>query len=226
MSVLSSTSDTPAYFTLALACLQKICLTKSLEELEIIVEVLEEDLRAINTHHSLSQTLSSNPPVSPAQSPAGNSRRPDQHLYNMSLKNILTATTSTTPHMQCLLSNIQGTTVTSLMKWSPAHSPTCRTHWAEWSTTRPRRLSASCTPAFSLPALQLWKETAEEGRSGLIPRTPTGTWTALRSSGPSCRKKRTSWGTSLMQHYCPPMNMAERKFGASQGILLFYENTI
>ncbi|XP_035011132.1 NF-kappa-B inhibitor zeta [Hippoglossus stenolepis] len=60
---------------------KKICLTKSLEELAIIVEVLEEDLRAINTHHSLSQTLSSNPPVSPAQSPAGyNSDESDEMI--------------------------------------------------------------------------------------------------------------------------------------------------
>ncbi|XP_039987179.1 uncharacterized protein zgc:113279 [Xiphias gladius] len=47
-------------------------LTKSLEELATIIEVLEEDLRTNNTDHSPSQTLSSSfPPVSPEWSPTG-----------------------------------------------------------------------------------------------------------------------------------------------------------
>nr|XP_019950488.1 PREDICTED: NF-kappa-B inhibitor zeta-like [Paralichthys olivaceus] len=55
--------------------------TKSLEELAIIVEVLEEDLRTSNTRHSPSQPLSSNPPVSPALSPAGyNSDESDEMI--------------------------------------------------------------------------------------------------------------------------------------------------
>ncbi|XP_028275550.1 uncharacterized protein LOC114444872 isoform X2 [Parambassis ranga] len=46
--------------------------TKSLEELAIIVEVLEEDLRTGNTYNSPSQNVSSlDPPVSPELSPAG-----------------------------------------------------------------------------------------------------------------------------------------------------------
>ncbi|XP_026195134.1 NF-kappa-B inhibitor zeta isoform X2 [Anabas testudineus] len=46
--------------------------TKSLEELAIIVEVLEEDLRTCTTYHSPSQTFfSSNPPVSPEWSLSG-----------------------------------------------------------------------------------------------------------------------------------------------------------
>ncbi|KAK2847486.1 hypothetical protein Q5P01_010485 [Channa striata] len=47
------------------------CPTKSLEELAIIVEVLEEDLRTCNTHCSASQTLSSSPQVSPELFPSG-----------------------------------------------------------------------------------------------------------------------------------------------------------
>nr|XP_020476379.1 uncharacterized protein LOC109972086 [Monopterus albus] len=46
--------------------------TKSLEELAIIVEVLEEDLRSSNNYHSPSQMLSSfDPPVSPEWCPSG-----------------------------------------------------------------------------------------------------------------------------------------------------------
>ncbi|KAG7222445.1 hypothetical protein INR49_016257 [Caranx melampygus] len=56
--------------------------TKSLEELAIIVEVLEEDLRMGNTYHSPSQTPSSfDPPVSPDWSPAGyNSEESDEMI--------------------------------------------------------------------------------------------------------------------------------------------------
>lgn len=55
--------------------------TKSLEELAIIVEVLEEDLKTSNTIHSPSQTLSCHPPVSPALSPAGyNSDESDEMI--------------------------------------------------------------------------------------------------------------------------------------------------
>lgn len=46
---------------------QRTFLTKSLEELAIIVEVLEEDLRTCTT----SQSLSPSPPVSPEWSPSG-----------------------------------------------------------------------------------------------------------------------------------------------------------
>uniref|UniRef100_A0A8C9XZK4 Zgc:113279 n=1 Tax=Sander lucioperca TaxID=283035 RepID=A0A8C9XZK4_SANLU len=61
--------------------------TKSLEELAIIVEVLEEDLRTGNTCLSPPQYLSpSKPPVSPEWSPTGKSWGPDPHLYSYSLK--------------------------------------------------------------------------------------------------------------------------------------------
>uniref|UniRef100_A0A7N6BWP9 OCA domain-containing protein n=1 Tax=Anabas testudineus TaxID=64144 RepID=A0A7N6BWP9_ANATE len=54
--------------------------TKSLEELAIIVEVLEEDLRTCTTYHSPSQTFfSSNPPVSPEWSLSGNSCTAEYH---------------------------------------------------------------------------------------------------------------------------------------------------
>ncbi|XP_023284253.1 NF-kappa-B inhibitor zeta-like [Seriola lalandi dorsalis] len=58
------------------------CPTKSLEELAIIVEVLEEDLRTGNTYRSSSQTLSSfDPPVSPEWSPTGyNSEESDEMI--------------------------------------------------------------------------------------------------------------------------------------------------
>ncbi|TNN23940.1 hypothetical protein EYF80_065936 [Liparis tanakae] len=56
--------------------------TKSLEELSIIVEVLEEDLRMGNTCRSPPQSLPSpNPPVSPGWSPTGKSRGPEPRLY-------------------------------------------------------------------------------------------------------------------------------------------------
>lgn len=49
--------------------------TKSLDELAIIVEVLEEDLRTGSTYNSSSlNVLSSDPPVSPEMSQAGNYR--------------------------------------------------------------------------------------------------------------------------------------------------------
>uniref|UniRef100_A0A3Q3N0B6 Zgc:113279 n=1 Tax=Mastacembelus armatus TaxID=205130 RepID=A0A3Q3N0B6_9TELE len=74
--------------------------TKSLEELAIIVEVLEEDLRTSNMYHLPSQSLSSDPPVSPEQPPSGNPWLPDPHSYSYSLKyknrtpiGVLTATT-------------------------------------------------------------------------------------------------------------------------------------
>lgn len=123
--------------------------------------------------------------------------------------NWLPGTITTTPHLLHLLSNVQGTTVKILMKWSPAPGPTWPTHW-EWgsTTTRPRLLLASRTPA-----LQVWKEMVEQAKSGSIPRATTGTLTALSSSGPSCRKRRASWGPSLTQHCWPLMNTAERKLG-------------
>ncbi|XP_032364861.1 uncharacterized protein zgc:113279 [Etheostoma spectabile] len=53
--------------------------TKSLEELAIIVEVLEEDLRTGNTCQSPPQYLSpSNPPVSPEGSPSGSGYNSDE----------------------------------------------------------------------------------------------------------------------------------------------------
>ncbi|XP_026170239.1 NF-kappa-B inhibitor zeta isoform X2 [Mastacembelus armatus] len=55
--------------------------TKSLEELAIIVEVLEEDLRTSNMYHLPSQSLSSDPPVSPEQPPSGyNSDESDEMI--------------------------------------------------------------------------------------------------------------------------------------------------
>lgn len=55
--------------------------TKSLEELAIIVEVLEEDLRTSNTYRSPTHSLSSSyPAVSPERSPTGNSWGPHPNL--------------------------------------------------------------------------------------------------------------------------------------------------
>ncbi|XP_029373420.1 NF-kappa-B inhibitor zeta [Echeneis naucrates] len=58
------------------------CPAESLEELEIIIEVLEEDLRTCNTSRSPSQKLSCyDPPVSPEWSPAGyNSEESDDMI--------------------------------------------------------------------------------------------------------------------------------------------------
>lgn len=100
------------------------------------------------------------------------------------------------------------------MKWSPAPSPTWPTHQAEQSTTRPCLLLASCTPTSSLPASETLEEMVGEGRSGLIPRATTGTWTAPLSSGHSCRKRRASWGTCPTLYCWPLMDTAGREFGA------------
>lgn len=138
------------------------------------------------------------------------------HVYvtswSITLTNMLTAFT-TIPHTPPprLLTKVQGTTATSLMRWSRAPSPTSPTHQAPQSTTRPCPLLASCTTASSSPTL---REMEEEGRSGLILRTMTGTCTDLFTSGHSCRKRRASWGTSLTLCCWPAMDMARREFGA------------
>ena len=73
--------------TLAVFGFQKKYTTKSLEELAIIIEVLEEDLRTNNICRSPSQTLScSSPLVPPEWSPTGNSWGADPHLYSSFLK--------------------------------------------------------------------------------------------------------------------------------------------
>lgn len=83
MSDLRSSSDNTKY--LGSLVFQRTHLTKSLEELATIIEVLEEDLRTNNTDHSPSQTLSSSfPPVSPEWSPTGNSWGADPLLCSYS----------------------------------------------------------------------------------------------------------------------------------------------
>ncbi len=104
------------------------------------------------------------------------------------------------------------------MKWSPAPSPIWPTHQAQQSTARPCPLLVSCTPASSLPASETLEDMVEERRSGLIPRTTTGAWTTLLSSGHSCRKRRASWGMSLTLYCWPLMDMAGCKFGARMSL--------
>ena len=99
------------------------------------------------------------------------------------------------------------------MKWSPAPSPTWPTHQAQQNTTRPFPPLASCTVAPSL-----LEETMDWRKSGSIRRTRTGIWTALPSSGHSCRKRKASWVTSLMLYCWQPMDMAERKSGSRMSL--------
>lgn len=83
---------------------------KSLEELAIIIEVLEEDLRAGNSFRSPSQSLSSaHPPVSPEGSPTGKSYRPFLYLLPNPIKYVTYCS-----HFLCF--NLQGTLVTILMR--------------------------------------------------------------------------------------------------------------
>lgn len=122
---------------------------------------------------------------------------------------VFTAPTSTSYH----LAKVPGTTVTSLMIWSPAPSPTWPTHQAQQNTTRPFPLLGSCTTAPSL-----LEETMDWRKIGSIRRTRTGIWTALPSSGHSCRKRKASWVTSLMLYCWRPMDMAERKSGSRMSL--------
>ncbi|KAM4566780.1 uncharacterized protein PAE49_010284 isoform 1-T2 [Odontesthes bonariensis] len=87
---------------------------KSLEELAIILEVLEEDLRTGNNYHSLPKNLSaSSPPANPEFSPSGYSDEYDVMIP--SPESYMTYSTGTTEHYQtmspphCMFSSVENT---------------------------------------------------------------------------------------------------------------------